>query len=71
MTTLYVLIRPDGRLKYMEVLCYDMRYPIILPRKQWVTKLIVKSYHEKGEHNSRSKPCVVGNKLAIGDHCST
>ena len=24
----------------------------MLPRKHWVTKLIVKYYHEKGNHNS-------------------
>lgn len=29
-----------------------MRYPIILPRKSWVTKLIVKEFHEKGHHAS-------------------
>ena len=27
-----------------------MRYPIILPRKNWVTKLIIKHYHELGNH---------------------
>ena len=27
-----------------------MRYPIILPRRNWVTKLIVKEYHERGNH---------------------
>ena len=32
------------------MLRYEMQYPIILPHKHWITKLIVKSYHEKGEH---------------------
>ena len=44
------LIRPDGRLKHAEFLPYDMRYPIILPRRNWVTKLIVKEFHERGNH---------------------
>ena len=44
------LIRSDGRLKHAEFLPYDMRYPIILPRRNWVTKLIVKEFHERGNH---------------------
>ena len=40
------LIRCDGRLENAEFLSFDARYPIILPRKNWVTKLIVKRYHE-------------------------
>ncbi|CAG2208608.1 unnamed protein product [Mytilus edulis] len=46
------LIRCDGRLEYAEFLSFDARYPIILPRKNWVTKLIVKRYHELGKHVS-------------------
>ena len=46
------IMRSDGRLKYAEFLPYDVRYPIILPRKDWVTKLIVKHYHELGNHNA-------------------
>ena len=44
------LIRSDGRLKHAEFLPYDMRFPIILPRRNWVTKLIVKEFHERGNH---------------------
>ena len=44
------LMRSDGRLKHAEFLPYDIRYPIILPRRNWVTKLIVKEYHERGNH---------------------
>ncbi|CAC5424074.1 unnamed protein product [Mytilus coruscus] len=40
------LIRCDGRLEYAKFLSFDARYPIILPRKNWVTKLIVKRYHK-------------------------
>lgn len=46
------LIRSDGRLQYAEFLPFDVRFPIILPRKQWITKLLVKYYHEQGNHNS-------------------
>ena len=46
------VIRLNSRLQYAEFLPYDVRHPIVLPRKHWVTKLIVKYYHEKGNHNS-------------------
>ena len=44
------ILRLDGRLTYAEFLLYDVRYPIILPRKNWVTKLIVKHHHQLGNH---------------------
>lgn len=44
------LLRCDGRLCYAEFLPYDIRFPIILPRGSWITKLIVKHYHELGKH---------------------
>ena len=40
----------DRPLKYAEFLPHDARFPIILPRKNCVTKLIVKHYHEKDDH---------------------
>ena len=43
-------MRCDGRLKYAEYLPQDARFPIILPCKNCVTKLIVKHYHEKNNH---------------------
>jgi hypothetical protein len=46
------LIRADGRLKFAEQLPFDVRHPIVLPRGHWVTKLIVKNYHEKANHNA-------------------
>ena len=46
------VMRSDGRLKYAEFLPYDVRFPIILPRKNWSTKLIVKFHHEMGNHNA-------------------
>eukprot|EP00795_Rhopilema_esculentum_P012623 gene12623-3329_t len=44
------LLRCNGRLRYADFLPYDARYPIILPKKNWITKLIVKFYHEKDHH---------------------
>ena len=43
-------LRCNGRLRYADILPYDARHPIILPRKTWVTKLIVKFCHEKDHH---------------------
>ena len=40
------LMRCDSWLQYAEFLPYDVRYPIILPRRNYTTKLIVKHYHE-------------------------
>ena len=44
------LLRCDGRLKFAESLPYDVGFPIILPRGNWVTKLIVRHHHEAGHH---------------------
>ena len=44
------LMRCDSRLQYAEFLPYDVRYPTILPRRNYITKLIVKHYHEVGNH---------------------
>ena len=44
------LMRSDGRLAHAQFLSYDVRYPVIFPRKNWVTQLIVKDFHEKGKH---------------------
>ena len=41
-------MRSDGRLTQTEFLSYDVRFPIILPRRSWVTKLIIKDQHERG-----------------------
>ena len=48
----YGLMRSHGRLQHAEFLPFDVRYPIILSRKNWVTRLIVKHYHEIGKHVS-------------------
>ena len=41
------LIRSGGRLENADYLPFDVKYPIILPRGNWITKLIVNYYHEK------------------------
>ena len=48
----YGVMRSDGRLMHTDYLLYDVRYPIILPRRHWVTKLIVRAHHEKGNHQA-------------------
>jgi hypothetical protein len=44
------VLRSDSRLKLHEFLPYNMRFPIILPKHSWVTKLIIKHYHEQNNH---------------------
>ena len=46
------LLRSDSRLRYAEFLSYDVKFPIILPRKHWVTTLIIKHFHDRGGHIS-------------------
>ena len=41
------LLLCNGRLRFVEILPYDARYPVLLPRKNWLTKFIVKFYYEK------------------------
>ena len=35
---------------YAEFISHDTRYPIILPRQNWITKLNVKAHHEDANH---------------------
>jgi len=44
------LLRLGGRLCDAECLSFETRFPIILPRRSWVTKVIVNSCHEQGHH---------------------
>ncbi|XP_045185023.2 uncharacterized protein LOC123543028 [Mercenaria mercenaria] len=44
------VMRSDSRLKFHEYLPYDVRFPIILPRQNWITKLIIKHFHEQNKH---------------------
>ena len=45
-------IQSNGRLQFAEYLPYDVRFPKVLPRGHWVTKLIVKHYHEQANHTA-------------------
>lgn len=44
------IIRLEGRLMFADLLPYDVKFPIILPRGHHVTRLIVKYYHEMANH---------------------
>ena len=49
------VLRCDGRLCYAESLPREARYPIILPRSHWVTKLIIKDTHEQNLHGGTNQ----------------
>ncbi|XP_053406667.1 uncharacterized protein LOC123558187 [Mercenaria mercenaria] len=49
------LLRCNSRLKYADYISYDVRYPIILPRKHSITKLIVKQNHEHVNHGGTNQ----------------
>lgn len=40
------IMRCDTRLKYAKYLPFSTKFPILLPRRHRVTRLIVKYYHE-------------------------
>lgn len=44
------VMRSDSRLGFHEHLSYNVRFPIILPRDCWVTKLIIRHFHEQNGH---------------------
>lgn len=54
------LIRMEGRLEQAEFLPFDMRFPVILPKNNKITELIVQDYHERCGHGYRQ---TVKNKL--------
>ncbi|XP_039439556.1 uncharacterized protein LOC120420555 [Culex pipiens pallens] len=54
------LIRMEGRLEQAEFLPFDMRFPVILPKNNRITELIVQDYHERCGHGYRQS---VKNKL--------
>ena len=66
-----------GRLKHVSSLHYDVKHPIILPRRSYITNLIVKDCHEKVEHQGRGMTVneirargfwVVGISSAVSSH---
>ena len=46
------MIRSDSRLRFVDYLPYDARFPIILPRGHWITRLIVRYFHELANHSA-------------------
>ena len=44
------LLRANTRLENAKFLSFDTKYPIILPKGHRVTELIIKEYHENGNH---------------------
>jgi len=44
------ILRADTRMKYAEFIPLDIRNPVILPRKNVITKLIVRQFHEQNNH---------------------
>ena len=46
------ILRSEGQLMHADFLPYDVKFPIILPRRHWVTKLIVQAHHQKGNHHA-------------------
>ena len=44
------VICSDRRLKFAGFLSCETKFPVILPRRHWVTNLVVKHYHERGNH---------------------
>ena len=48
----YSILRLGGRIKRADV-PYDLKHPVILPKKSHITELIVRHYHHQVEHQGR------------------
>ena len=46
------VLRVGGRLQ-RSTMCYEMKHPIILPRKSHITVLIIRYFHERIKHQGR------------------
>ena len=44
------ILRANSRIQYAETLNYDTKFPIILPKKDALTELIIKDQHEQFNH---------------------
>ena len=44
------ILRSNSRIQYAEILNFDTKFPIILPKKDKITELIIKDQHEKEHH---------------------
>ena len=51
-TDKYGILRENGRLKYADDLPYDATHPILTPRHHPITKLLIRSKHEKLGHGT-------------------
>ena len=49
------LLGCDGQLQFADCLPWETRFPVILPRKHWVTTLIVKNAHEQCQHGGTNQ----------------
>ncbi|XP_053698801.1 uncharacterized protein LOC128745751 [Sabethes cyaneus] len=47
------IIRMEGRTEKAEFFPFDLRFPVILPREHYVTRMIVQYYHARLEHGYR------------------
>ena len=57
------VLRCDGRTQLAEWLPFDVRFPIILPRKHPVTRLIIRDCHEQRHHGGTNETLA-----ALSDH---
>ena len=48
----YGIMRCNSRIVNAKFLPIETRYPIILAQTSWITKLIIKKYHEDGHHST-------------------
>ena len=51
-TDKYGILRVNGQLKCADDLPYDARHPILIPRRHLITKLLIRSNHEKLGHGT-------------------
>jgi len=72
------ILRLGGRIKRADV-PYDLKHPVILPKKSHITKLIIRHYHHRVEHQGRgitlnslqsSRYWVIGGTSVVGNFIS-
>lgn len=49
------LIRSKSRLQFAKFMSNDAKCPIVLLRRNWITKLIVKHHHEMNNHSGTNQ----------------
>ena len=57
------VLRVRGRLEEAVVLSYDEKHPIILPKKQHISQLIVRKCHESLAHAGREQTLAQTRKM--------